>query len=191
MEKQYESVFKNPEGFSQQEINEMRGKVIAFGRALVGRRLAIPMSDNLSLYHKKRAAGDAPGLFLGNPMKKYFIETVDLFNVDIVRTANEKIVIMFNNDEKLQFNLRASIDSVIKATPADIHEAIKNYEATGEKSFFWDVRMVTDVITQLNKSNYTDINNFINELVNDGANLEQLNKIITDDTTNYYKSIGE
>lgn len=35
----YESVFKNPEGFTQQEITQLRTKAIAFSRALVGRRL--------------------------------------------------------------------------------------------------------------------------------------------------------
>ena len=54
----YESVFKNPEGFTQQEITQLRTKVIAFSRALVGRRLAIPVSDNLDLNYKKKIAGD-------------------------------------------------------------------------------------------------------------------------------------
>lgn len=64
-------------------------------------------------------------------MKKYMIETVDLFNVDIVRTANGKIVIMFNNDEKLQFDLRADVDIVLKAGPKDVQDAILKFEATG------------------------------------------------------------
>lgn len=89
----YESVFKNPEGFTQQEITQLRTKVIAFSRALVGRRLAIPVSDNLDLNYKKKMAGDMPGLVLANPMKKYMIETVDLFNVDIMRTAMVRLLL--------------------------------------------------------------------------------------------------
>ena len=69
----YESVFKNPEGFTQQEITQLRTKVIAFSRALVGRRLAIPVSDYLDLNYKKKLAGDMPGLVLANPMKKYMV----------------------------------------------------------------------------------------------------------------------
>ena len=84
MDKNYESVFKNPEGFTQQEVSSLRTKVIAFSRALVGRRLAILVSDNLDLNYKKKLAGDMTGLVLANPMKKYMIETVDLFLVDIV-----------------------------------------------------------------------------------------------------------
>lgn len=187
----YESVFKNPEGFTQQEITQLRTKVIAFSRALVGRRLAIPVSDNLDLNYKKKMAGDMPGLILANPMKKYMIETVDLFNVDIVRTANGKIVIMFNNDEKLQFDLRADVDIVLKAGPKDVQDAILKFEATGERSPFWNVKMVTEVVTQLNQSNLTDLNNFIDELANQGASLEQINKTTKDDTTAYYKSIDE
>lgn len=34
-----------------------------------------------------------PGLVLANPMKKYMIETVDLFNVDIVRTAMVRLLL--------------------------------------------------------------------------------------------------
>ena len=119
------------------------------------------------------------------------IETVDLFNVDIVRTANGKIVIMFNNDEKLQFDLRADVDIVLKAGPKDVQDAILKFEATGERSPFWNVKMVTEVITQLNQSNLTDLNNFIDELANQGASLEQINKITKDDTAAYYKSIDE
>lgn len=191
MDKNYESVFKNPEGFTQQEVSSLRTKVIAYSRVLVGRRLAIPVSDNLDLNYKKKLAGDMTGLVLANPMKKYMIETVDLFNVDIVRTANGKIVIMFNNDEKLQFDLRADVDTILKAGPKDVQDAILKFEATGERSFFWNVKMVTEVVTQLNQSNLTDLNNFIDELANQGASLEQINKITKDDTEAYYKSIDE
>ena len=191
MDKNYESVFKNPEGFTQQEVSSLRTKVIAYSRAWVGRRLAIPVSDNLDLNYKKKLAGDMTGLVLANPMKKYMIETVDLFNVDIVRTANGKIVIMFNNDEKLQFDLRADVDTILKAGPKDVQDAILKFEATGERSFFWNVKMVTEVVTQLNQSNLTDLNNFIDELANQGASLEQINKITKDDTEAYYKSIDE
>lgn len=191
MDKNYESVFKNPEGFTQQEVSSLRTKVIAYSRALVGRRLGIPVSDNLDLNYKKKLAGDMTGLVLANPMKKYMIETVDLFNVDIVRTANGKIVIMFNNDEKLQFDLRADVDTILKAGPKDVQDAILKFEATGERSFFWNVKMVTEVVTQLNQSNLTDLNNFIDELANQGASLEQINKITKDDTEAYYKSIDE
>lgn len=191
MGKNYESVFKNPEGFTQQEVSSLRTKVIAYSRVLVGRRLAIPVSDNLDLNYKKKLAGDMTGLILANPMKKYMIETVDLFNVDIVRTANGKIVIMFNNDEKLQFDLRADVDTILKAGPKDVQDAILKFEATGERSFFWNVKMVTEVVTQLNQSNLTDLNNFIDELANQGASLEQINKITKDDTEAYYKSIDE
>lgn len=191
MDKNYESVFKNPEGFTQQEVASLRTKVIAYSRTLVGRRLAIPVSDNLDLNYKKKLAGDMTGLVLANPMKKYMIETVDLFNVDIVRTANGKIVIMFNNDEKLQFDLRADVDTILKAGPKDVQDAILKFEATGERSFFWNVKMVTEVVTQLNQSNLTDLNNFIDELANQGASLEQINKITKDDTEAYYKSIDE
>ena len=191
MDKNYESVFKNPEGFTQQEVSSLRTKVIAYSRALVGRRLAIPVSYNLDLNYKKKLAGDMTGLVLANPMKKYMIETVDLFNVDIVRTANGKIVIMFNNDEKLQFDLRADVDTILKAGPKDVQDAILKFEATGERSFFWNVKMVTEVVTQLNQSNLIDLNNFIDELANQGAFLEQINKINKDDTEAYYKSIDE
>lgn len=191
MDKNYESVFKNPEGFTQQEVASLRTKVIAYSRTLVGRRLAIPVSDNLDLNYKKKLAGDMTGLVLANPMKKYMIETVDLFNVDIVRTANGKIVIMFNNDEKLQFDLRADVDTILKAGPKDVQDAILKFEATGERSFFWNVKMVTEVVTQLNQSNLIDLNNFIDELANQGAFLEQINKITKDDTEAYYKSIDE
>ena len=60
-----------------------------------------------------------------------------------MQTANGKIVIMFNNDKKLQFDLRADVDIVLKACPKDVQDAILKFEATGEPSPFSNVKMVT------------------------------------------------
>lgn len=67
----YESVFKNPEGFTQQEITQLRTKVIAFSRALVGRRLAIPVSDNLDLNYKKKWLVICQDLYLQSDEEVY------------------------------------------------------------------------------------------------------------------------
>lgn len=67
----YESVFKNPEGFTQQEITQLRTKVIAFSRALVGRRLAIPVSDNLDLNYKKKWLVTCRDLYLQSDEEVY------------------------------------------------------------------------------------------------------------------------
>lgn len=191
MNSNYESVFKNPEGFTQQEISQFRMSVTAYGKALIGRRLAIPISDNLDMNYKKKIAGDMPGLTLSTPLKKYMIETVDLWSIDVVRLANGKVVMIFNNDEKLQFDICKDIDTIVKASPKDVQDAILEFEATGKKRFFWNVRMVTECINSLNESNLSDINNFIDELALQGNALENVNKINQDDTDSYYKSIGE
>lgn len=186
-----ESVFKVPGNFTETEIAQMRVKIMAFNRLLAGRRLVIPLSDNLDLNYKRKKSGEMSGLVLDKPMKKYYVETVDLLTTDIVRLANGKVVIEFNGDEKLQFDLKMSTDDIVSASAKDVNDAILEYEATGRKRFFWNAKMVTEVITSLNESNLKDINDMIDELSNQGCSLEQINKLTRDDTKAYYDSIGE
>jgi hypothetical protein len=186
-----ESIFKVPGNFTEVEIAQMRCKIMAFNRLLAGRRLVIPLSDNLDLNYKRKKAGEIAGLVLDKPMKKYYIETVDLLTTDIVRLANGKVVIEFNGDEKLQFDLKTSPNDITTATPKDVNDAILEYEATGNKRFFWNAQMVTDVVTGLNKSNLKDIEAMIDELSSQGCALEQINKVTSEDTAAYYKSIDE
>ena len=186
-----ESIFKVPGNFTETEIAQMRCKIMAFNRLLAGRRLVIPLSDNLDLNYKRKKSGELNGLVLDKPMKKYFVETVDLLTTDIVRLANGKVVMEFNGDEKLQFDLKMSTEDIVSATAKDVNDAILEYEATGRKRFFWNAKMVTEVITSLNESNLKDINDMIDELSNQGCALEQINKLTRDDTKAYYDSIGE
>jgi hypothetical protein len=51
--------------------------------------------------------------------------------------------------------------------------------------------MVTDTVTQLNRSNIKDIETFVDELTEQAVSLESLNKILKEDNDSYYKSIGQ
>ena len=51
--------------------------------------------------------------------------------------------------------------------------------------------MVTDTVTALNRNNISDIEKFVDELTEQGIALENLNKIIVNDTESYYKSLGQ
>ena len=62
---------------------------------------------------------------------------------------------------------------------------------TGQKTFFCNVQMVTDTVTQLNRSNIKDIETFVDELTEQAVSLESLNKILKEDNDSYYKSIGQ
>lgn len=191
MDKNYSSVFSNPAGLSDVEIKQYRGKLVVIGTALFGRRLCIPVSDNLDLNYGRKEKGEIPGLRLATPMKKYMVESVDITSADVVRTANEKIVIMFNEREDLQFPITSDIDEIVKAEAKDVHGAIKLFEATGQRTFFCNVQMVTDTVTNLNKANIKDIEKFIDELTEQGGSLETLNAVIESDTKDYYKSLGQ
>lgn len=191
MEKNYSSVFSNPAGLSDMELKQFRAKLSIIGSALFGKRLCIPVSDNLDLNYGRKEKGEIGGLRLSSPMKKYMIESVDITGAQVVRTANEKIVIMFNDREDLQFPITADITDIVKAESKDVHDAIKLFEATGEKTFFCNVQMVTDTVTNLNKANIKDIEKFIDELTEQGGSLETLNAVIETDTKDYYKSLGQ
>ena len=181
----------NPSGFSAEAMKHVRIKLIGLGQALYGRRVCYPVSDNLDLNHGRKEKGEFPGLRLAIPMKKYFLEVKDITTVDIVTTANGKTVIQFNGDPDLQFALTSDISDIVKAESKDVHEAIKLYEATGQKTFFCNVQMVTDTIAGLNRANAKDIESFIDELTDQAVALETLNNMIIDDTKAYYKSIGQ
>lgn len=189
--KNYTSVFSNPAGLSDNEIKQYRGKLVVIGSALFGRRLCIPTSDNLDLNYGRKVKGEIPGLRLAVPMKKYMVESVDITSADVVRTANDKIVIMFNAREDLQFPITSEVDEIVKAESKDVHNAIKLFESTGQRTFFCNVQMVADTVTNLNKANIKDIEYFIDELTNQGAALESLNTLIETDTKDYYTSLGE
>ena len=191
MEKNYTSVFSNPAGLSEIEMKQYRGKLTAIGTALFGRRLCIPISDNLDLNYGRKEKGEVAGLRLARPMKKYMVESVDITSADVVRRADDKVVIMFNNREDLQFPITSEVPDIIKADSTDVHDAIKEFENTGKKTFFCNVQMVCDTVTNLNRSNIKDIEKFIDELTEQGASLETLNSVITEDTKAYYQSLGQ
>lgn len=181
----------NPSGLSTDELKQVRVKLIGIGQALYGRRICYPVSSNLDLNYGRKEKGEIEGLRLSSPIKKYYIEVKDITAVDIVSTANGKTVFEFNHDANLQFPLTADLSDIVKAEAKDVHSAIKLYEATGQKTFFCNVQMVTDTVTQLNRSNIDDMNKFIDELVEQGGALESLNKLMKEDTEAYYKSMGQ
>lgn len=181
----------NPCGLTAEELKQMRIKFIGIGQTLYGRRVCYPVSDNLDLNYGRKEKGEISGLRLSSPLKKYYIESVDILEARPVTTANGKTVIEFNHDPNLQFPLSADITDIVKAEAKDVHAAIKQFEQTGQKTFFCNVQMVTDTITSLNRSNIKDIEAFIDELANQGSSLESLNNILIEDTASYYKSINQ
>ena len=181
----------NPSGLSTEELKQVRIKLIGIGQALYGRRICYPISDNLDLNHGRKEKGEIEGLRLSSPLKKYFVEAKDITSVDIVTTANGKTVFEFNHDANLQFPLSADLSDIVKAEAKDVHAAIKLFEMTGQKTFFCNVQMVTDTVTQLNRSNIKDIEAFVDELTEQAVSLESLNKILKEDNDSYYKSIGQ
>lgn len=181
----------NPSGLSAEELKQVRIKLIGIGKALYGRRVCYPLSDNLDLNYGRKEKGEVGGLRLATPLKKYYIESCDITTVDIVTTANGKTVIEFNHDANLQFPLSAEVTDMVKPEAKDVHAAILEFENTGRKTFFTNVQMVTDTIAQLNRSNIKDIEAFVDELTEQAVSLESLNKIVVDETKAYYTSIGQ
>lgn len=185
------NIATNPSGFSTEELKQVRIKLIGIGQALYGRRICYPISDNLDLNHGRKEKGEIPGLRLSSPMKKYFVEVADITTAEPITTANGKKVIEFNHNPNLQFPLSADLSDIVKAEAKDVHSAIKLYEATGQKTFFCNVGLVTEVVTQLNRSSIKDIESFVDELTEQAVSLESLNKLLHEDSESYYKSIGQ
>lgn len=181
----------NPCGLTAEELKQVRVKFIGIGQALYGRRVCYPISSNLDLNHIRKEKGEIEGLRLHKPLKKYYVEAVDILEARPVTTATGKTVIEFNHDPNLQFPLSADLTDIIKAEAKDVHSAIKQFEQTGQKTFFCNVQMVTDTVTQLNRSNIKDIETFVDELTEQAVALESLNKILIEDNNAYYKSIGQ
>lgn len=184
-------VNSNPSGLSSTEISQVRIKLTAIGKALFGKRVGYPISDNIDLNYGRKEKGEIEGLRLSSPLKKYFVETTDITAAELAKTANGKVVIEFNHDPSLQFPLSADLADIIKAEPKDVHNAIKLFEATGQKTFFCNIQMLTDVVTQLNTINIKDIEKFVDELAEQALSLESLNTLLRDENDSYYKSLGQ
>lgn len=191
MNTQYANGTTNPSGLSLEQLNSMRLRISKIAGSLIGRRICYPVSDNLDLNYGRKEKGEIPGLRLATPLKKYFVEVADITAAEVITTASDKVVIQFNKKEDLQFTLSADPTEIFAAEPKDVHAAIKLFEATGQKKFFYNVQMVTDTITALNRTNMSDIEKFVDELTEQSIALENLNKIITSDADAYYKSMGQ
>lgn len=191
MNTQYANGFSNPAGLSCEQLNNLRLRISKVAGSLIGRRICYPISDNLDLNYGRKEKGEVPGLRLATPLKKYMIEVADITAAEIIITASDKVVVQFNKREDLQFTLSADPTEIFAAEPKDVHAAIKLFEQTGQKKFFTNVQMVTEVITSLNRTNINDIEKFVDELTEQSVALESLNTIINNDTETYYKSLGQ
>jgi hypothetical protein len=186
-----ESVFTHPEKFTQSEIANLRSKIVAFGQTLIGRRIVCPICDNLDLNYLRKVNREITGLTTNKPLKKCMVETVDILSVDIVKNVNDQVMIQFNGDPELQFDLKSDITNITAATTDDVHEALRKYAATKERTPFYNVKMVTDVVTAENNNTRNLIISMVDELMSQGASLEVINKATQDDTQSYYESLGE
>lgn len=182
--------FKMPVEITENEMNQFRPKLIKFTGLLLGRRLIIPLSDNLDLKYKAKVKGDIEGLYTGKPLKKYYTETVDIVSSALSKNPDGKLVVIFNGDPKLQFPLTGDTSEIINATPQNINDAILEYEANGTKTPFYDVRLVTEHLEGLNKMTMQSIEKFVDELASQSQALSNINKIAKNDMEEYLNSIG-
>ena len=191
MNTQYANGLSNPAGLSCEQLNTLRLQISKVAGSMIGRRICYPISGNLDLNYGRKEKGEIPGLRLATPLKKYMVEVADITAAEVIVTASDKVVIQFNKREDLQFTLSADPTEIFAAEPKDVHAAIKLFEQTGQKKFFINVQMVTEVVTGLNRNNMSDIEKFVDELTEQAVALESLNTIITNDTETYYKSLGQ
>ena len=185
-----DETFKMPVEITESEMNQFRPKLIKFNSLLLGRRLIIPLSDNLDLNYKAKIKGDAEGLCTNKPLKKYYTETVDIVSSALAKNPDGKLVVIFNGDPKLQYALTGDTSAVMNATPQNVNDAILEYESNGTKTPFYDVRLVTEHLEGLNKLTIQAIDKFIDELACQSQALTNINKLAKTDMDEYLNSIG-
>lgn len=176
----------NIANLTPEDIARVRPIIMAYN-SYIGRRLVFPVSSNLDLEYNKRVANGEN--CLRNPIKKYYLETVDLLGVLPVKMEHTgEIQIEFNGNPKLRFPLvKPDFQSV---TTVSICEAIKKYEDTGEVTFYSDIDKAMNEIQAMNGSSIRLLDKYITEFSMMSTALRDITKIMRESQASYLQQLG-
>lgn len=173
---------------SEEKFQQLRMKVTSLGQSLFGKRLCYPISKNIDPNYAAKVKEGTP-FRTAAPIKLYSVETIEVFAVQVLPTANDRIVIMLNNDPKLQFDLK-NPEKVLSKNVQDVNEAIRKQEENeNDLTLFADVKLVTDTVAALNRQNSTAMDTFIEELMNQKDAIDSATSIIVEDAKAYEASL--
>lgn len=164
------------------DINAHRASLEAFA-PYFGKKIFAIKSDNLDLSHNEKVLKDEHPRLV-RPFKKYYVEDIEIFSMEIKVNANNKPVVEFNHKASLQFPITAP--KFEKATSDKVDEAIKNPDAN---IFFTDYRELTEVVVALNKQVMEDIDNLSKSLIEWQGALRTINETEKYNCERYYKSL--
>jgi len=169
-------------------ISDKRIVLERYGK-LFGKTICTVKSDNIDLSHNDKVREDNP-LRLILPLKKYYIETIDITGLNVFESAG-RLFVEFNGDPKLQFPIVSDSNPTFKvAGQATIEEAISAYENGKDPIFFNDRKALSDRVTAMNKQNISAASTLAEEAVAWVNSLTKINEITQSDTVAYYKSLG-
>lgn len=171
---------------STAEAEQYRSQLLKIGN-LYGKRIVIPMSDYVDLKHaEKMRNGDN---MLTQPIRKYYVETVDILSLTPLRRPDNVIVIIVNGNEKLRFPLTSTPVLLEKKNLQDVFNAFKLHEGTGEITPFSDVQLVTDACNEMNCSNAKKLRELADEYLQQASAIDSINDVLMKSTANYFESI--
>lgn len=180
----------NVENFTEQEMMTYAPQLREYGK-VSGLAICCVKSDNIDLkYKEKRNANSINELCTNIPVKKYFVESFIVGGFQLKKAANGSPVIMFNGRSALTFPLSADTnETLLSATESEIHDAIREFEATGKVKFFTDIKLCTKVAQSLNEMNSDQLNKLAESLMNQASSLSTLNKTMSASLNEYMKTL--
>ncbi len=179
--------------------NNSRKVVAAYG-PMFGKQLHTVRRVNIdNKYNEKKADFPDSGVLVPIvPITRYKIVHVDILSMEVARDVDGVLSIILNRG--LKDSTGASIELVrplkmpefdVDPTIDNIKRAIDTATSVGEPVYFTNLPKLTDAVNQMNKTNLTRVNQFIEELKGQS---NCLNDTIVKDSryvSEYKKALGE
>ena len=174
---------------TEEEIQQYRLRLREIGRNLYGTRLNTVKSENVDLKYKDDCKENRNQL--KRPIKKYFIESVEILSFDLIKSPDGEIQVQINNDPDLKISLRGEKNRFIEpTTEQDVLNAMTEFDTKGTVKFFTDYALVKKIVVSENKRHKAYLDELAESFMNQASVLENINNIEEANYEAYNKSLA-
>ena len=175
---------------TEEEIQQNRLRIREIGRNLCGTRMICVKSENVDLKYKDNAKNGLNQL--RRPIKKYFIESVDVLSVSTIKSPDGEIQVQINNDPELKVSLRSEKNRFMDATTEqEVLGAMDEFDTKGTIRFFTDYELVKKIVVAENKRHEDYLNELAESFMNQASVLKSINTIEDANYAAYMKSLEQ
>ena len=175
---------------TEEEIQQNRLRIREIGRNLCGTRMICVKSENVDLKYKDNAKNGLNQL--RRPIKKYFIESVDVLSVSTIKSPDGEIQVQINSDPELKVSLRSEKNRFMDATTEqEVLGAMDEFDTKGTIRFFTDYELVKKIVVAENKRHEDYLNELAESFMNQASVLKSINTIEDANYAAYMKSLEQ